>query len=84
MDRTSKLSQKRSMHLSAVNEQKDSPISVQYKDGLAPKGLADHQVTASQATSDAMELRSKGEEIRRYCCLYNVYYCANLTPILMH
>ncbi|KAG2673362.1 hypothetical protein I3760_13G087500 [Carya illinoinensis] len=64
VDHTSKLSQKRSVHSSAVNKQKDSPIKVRYKDGLAPKGLADHQVTESQAAPDIMELRRKGEEIR--------------------
>ncbi|KAF5446865.1 hypothetical protein F2P56_032462 [Juglans regia] len=64
VDHTSKSSQKRSMHSSAVDKQKDSPIKVRYKDGLAPKGLADHQVTESQAAPDTMELRRKGEEIR--------------------
>lgn len=58
MDPKSKPSHKRSMHSSAVNKQKDSPVKVHHKEGHSPK--------RDQARSDNMELRKKEEETKRY------------------
>ena len=67
MDPKSKPSHKRSIHSSAVNKQKDSPVKVHYKEGHSPKRLAaDYRATESQARSDNMELRKKEEETKRY------------------
>lgn len=64
VDHKSKPSHKRSMHSSAVNKQKDSPVKVHYKEGHSPKRLADYRATESQARSDNIELRKKEEEAK--------------------
>ncbi|XP_075634925.1 uncharacterized protein LOC142607357 isoform X2 [Castanea sativa] len=65
MNNKSKSSQKRSIHSSSVNNQKDSPMKVHYKEGLSPERLADRRATESQTRSDKMELRKKDEEKKR-------------------